>query len=57
MAAKRRRKNPHAVALGRKGAKKGASKAGRARWKDVPAEERSEILRRAVMARWEKKRR
>jgi hypothetical protein len=43
------RKNPHAVALGRKGGKVG----GKARWKDVPAEERSALMRRAVETRWE----
>lgn len=42
----RKRKNPHAAALGRKG--------GKARWQGVPKEERSEILRRAVQARWAK---
>jgi len=59
-----RRKNPHAVALGRKGGKKGGPKGGKkggpkggkARWEGVPPEERSEIARRAVMARWRKKR-
>ena len=43
-----RRKNPHAAALSRLGAKKG----GKARWEGVPAETRSEILRRAALARW-----
>jgi hypothetical protein len=37
-----------AVALGRKGGRK----SGKARWEGVPPEERSEILRRAVLARW-----
>ena len=54
-----RRKNPHAVALGRKGGKKGGPKGGpkggKARWEGVPPEERSEIARRAVMARWRKR--
>ena len=45
-----RKKNPHAVALGRKGGKKG----GKARWEGVSPQERSEILRRAVEARWKK---
>jgi hypothetical protein len=44
------KKNPHAVALGRKGGKTG----GKARWVGVSAEERTEILRRAVKARWDK---
>lgn len=45
-----RKKDPHAVALGRKGGKKG----GKARWEGVTAAERSEILRRAALARWRK---
>jgi hypothetical protein len=44
------KKNPHAVALGRIGGKKG----GKARWTDVPAGEQSAILRRAALARWKK---
>lgn len=51
-----RPKNPHAVALGRLGARKGASKAGVARWAAVPPDERREILRRAALARWRPKR-
>ena len=47
----KKRKDPHAVALGRKGGKKG----GKARWRDVPPEERSAILRRAVQARWKRR--
>jgi len=50
-----RKKNPHAVALGRNGGKKGGPKGGKARWEGVPPEERREIARRAVMARWRKK--
>jgi hypothetical protein len=46
----KRRKDPHAVALGKKGGRKG----GRARWANVSAEERSKILRAAVQARWAK---
>jgi len=49
-----RKKNPHAVALGRKGGKKGGPKGGKARWEGVPPEERREIARRAVLARWRK---
>lgn len=48
-----KRKNPHAVALGRKGGKKG----GKARWEGVSNKERSEILRRAVEARWKRQKR
>ena len=51
-----RKKNPHAVALGRLGGKKGGKKGGKARWEGVPPEERSEILRRAVQARWNRRR-
>jgi hypothetical protein len=49
-----RRKNPHAVALGRKGGQKGGKKGGKARWEGVSPQERSAILRRAVEARWKK---
>ena len=44
-------KNPHAVALGRLGGKKG----GKARAAKLTSEERKEIARRAAKARWEKK--
>jgi hypothetical protein len=47
-----KRKNPHAVALGRTGGKIG----GKARWREVSPEERSIILRRAVQARWARRR-
>jgi hypothetical protein len=47
---KQKRKNPAAVALGRKGGKKG----GPARAASMTAEERSESARRAVAARWER---
>jgi hypothetical protein len=43
-------KNPHAVALGRKGGKKG----GAARARKLTAAERSESARRAVLARWKR---
>jgi hypothetical protein len=39
-------KNPHAVALGRKG--------GKARLQKITPERRSEIARKAVMTRWAK---
>jgi hypothetical protein len=45
-----KRKNPAAVALGRKGGKKG----GPARAAKMSAEERSKSARKAVQARWEK---
>lgn len=43
-------KNPHAVALGRLGGKKG----GKARAANMTAEERSESARNAAKARWKK---
>ena len=43
-------KNPHAVALGRKGGKKG----GVARAAKLSAEQRSASARRAVLARWKR---
>jgi hypothetical protein len=46
----KRRKNPYAVALGRRGGKIG----GKARAANMTPEERSESARNAVMARWEK---
>lgn len=45
-----RKKNPHAVALG----KLGGSKGGKIRAAKLTSEERSEIARNAVLARWEK---
>lgn len=48
----KKRKNPYAVALGRKGGKKG----GPARAANMTAAERSESARNAVMARWAKRR-
>jgi hypothetical protein len=44
-------KNPHAVALGRLGGKKG----GKARAEKLTPEQRKEIARKAAKARWEKK--
>lgn len=43
-------KNPHAVALGRLGGKKG----GKARAAKLTPEQRSEISRKAAKARWKK---
>lgn len=43
-------KNPHAVALGRRGGKKG----GPARAQALSPERRREIARQAVLARWAK---
>jgi len=47
-----RKKNPHAVALGRLGGKKG----GPARAAKLRPEERQEIARKAATARWERDR-
>jgi hypothetical protein len=43
-------KDPHAVAIGREGGKKG----GKARSESLTAEQRSEIARKAAAARWAK---
>jgi hypothetical protein len=45
-----KKKNPHAVALG----KLGGSKGGKLRAARLTAEQRSEIARKAVLARWAK---
>jgi hypothetical protein len=50
------KKNPHAVALGRLGAAKGAKKAAAARWVNVSPEDRREHARQAALARWRPKR-
>jgi len=44
----KKRKNPYAVALGRKGGRKG----GPARAANMTPQERSESARNAVLARW-----
>jgi len=49
---KSREKNPHAVALGRLGGLKG----GKARTSKLTPEERKELARKAVQARWAKHR-
>ena len=53
MAANVKKKNPAAVALGRKGGKKG----GPARAAKLTPEQRSESARKAVQARWSKAKR
>lgn len=45
-------KNPHAVALGRKGGRKG----GKARAANLTPEQLSEIGRKGALARWQKTR-
>jgi len=47
---KKKKKNPYAVALGRKGGLKG----GRARADKLNAEERRQIAQKAAKARWAK---
>jgi uncharacterized membrane protein len=47
---RKHRKNPHAVALGRKGGLKG----GIARAKNLTPEQRTQIARAAAVARWKK---
>jgi len=47
-----KKKNPHAVALG----KIGGAKGGKARATKLSPERRSEIARKAVLARWAKRR-
>jgi hypothetical protein len=46
------KKNPHAVALGRKGGKVGGKVGGKARAKALTAEERHSIAVKAARARW-----
>jgi hypothetical protein len=50
MVMEKRKKNPHAVALGRKGGRKG----GPARAANMTPEQRTESARNAVVARWAK---
>jgi hypothetical protein len=49
---KKKRKNPHAVALG----KMGGSKGGKIRAAKLTPERRREIARKAVLSRWAKQR-
>ena len=49
--AKKKEKNPHAVALGRLGGLKG----GKARTSKLTPEQRRELARKAVQARWARK--
>ena len=52
--ARKKRKNPAAVALGKLGGRAGGKKGGTARMAKLTAEERSDLGRRAVRARWSK---
>jgi hypothetical protein len=49
-----KKKNPHAVALGRRGGIKGGAKGGKAAAASRTPGERSEAARKAVNARWAK---
>jgi hypothetical protein len=51
--ARKKTKNPHAVALGRLGGLKG----GKARFSKLTAEQRTELARKAVLSRWAKAKR
>ncbi len=48
--------HPNALEFFREMGRKGGKKGGKARWEGLSPEERSEIARRAVLARWRKKR-
>jgi len=53
-----KRKDPSAVALGKKAAAKGApKKAAEARWARTSKEERQEVARKLLEARWGRRRR
>lgn len=49
-----KRKNPHAVALGRKGGKKGGPIGGKSRMASLTPKQRSALARKAAKARWKK---
>ena len=51
-----KRKNPAAVALGRRGGLAGGAKGGHARAAALTPEQRRESARRAVLARWKRER-
>jgi hypothetical protein len=50
-----RRKDPNAVALGRKGGKKGGPIGGRARMGALTPEQRTALAKKAAQARWGKR--
>jgi hypothetical protein len=54
---KKKRKDPHAVALGRKGGKVSAGKNLRVWMAKMTPKERSEMGRKAVRARWKRAKR
>jgi len=51
-----KRKNPHPVALGRRGGLAAAGTAQKARWANTTPEERSAWAKKAAAAQWSKKR-
>lgn len=51
----RKRKDPAAVRLGRRGGKKGGAKGGRVRAERLSPERRAQIARKAAQVRWAKK--
>jgi hypothetical protein len=52
-----RKKNPHAVALGRLGGTAAAGAGLKARYEAMTKQERSDLARRAAQKRWAKKKR
>ena len=54
--ARKKRKDPAAVSLGRRGGKAAAGRAQAARWAGTTAAERKKIMRKVIEARWGKKR-
>jgi len=50
-----KRKNPHAVALGRKGGTAAAGAGLKARYAAMTAEERRQLAKKAAKARWGKR--
>jgi len=56
-AAMAKRKNPHAVALGRKGGFASAGRGAAARFAAMTPEERRALARKAARARWRKTKR
>jgi len=55
--ARKKRKDPAAVSLGRRGGKAAAGRAQAARWKGTTAAQRKKIMRKVIEARWGKSKR
>jgi len=51
------KKNPHAVALGRRGGRAAAGAGARVRFANMTEEERTALAKKAAIARWTKKKR